>query len=89
MEINNSVSTRSFCIQEEIMKVIKLLVNGELQEFLVQDGLAELIKAMDLKEIGANKIRKAREVKMRDIPKDQWDKIALQSYWEDENKEGK
>ena len=69
------------------MKVIKLLINGELQEFKVQDGLAELIKAMDLKEIGSKKVRKEREVRMRDIPREQWDKIALQRYWEEENKE--
>ena len=67
------------------MKVIKLLVNGELQEFKVQDGLAELIKAMDLKEIGSKKVRKEREVRMRDIPREKWDQIALQSYWEKEN----
>ena len=69
------------------MKVIKLLVNGELQEFKVQDGLAELIKAMSITEIGSKKIRKEREVNMRDIPREQWDKIALQRYWEEENKE--
>ena len=90
MEKNRTLYTPGlFVFRRKIrkVKIVRLLVDGELQEFKVQDGMAELIKAMDLKEIGSKKIRKEREVKMRDIPREEWDKIALQRYWEEENKE--
>ena len=68
------------------MREVKLLMAGNWHTFMLQDGLADLIEKLDLQEIATKKITKEREVCMRDIPKEQWDQIALQSYQHEEQR---
>ena len=69
------------------MKEVRIKIDGEMRSFLVHDGLAELIKKLDIQEINQERRYRRPEIPLSALSRHKLNGMSLQRYQEDEAKE--